>query len=329
MKAAIKVGELKVMNAFKNSTFVYGTQGKGSSTVLAAKAWAAHALSPSEQGVARQLNLFEPGVRVGTYLSGDIQMMDMYYGQKDNDLYLKRDPSIAEFIHYVMDYKGPFSIKLSGRDAFLSSTDGNFEGWDSRGPKKYNGNTATVEISRAIRWGIQRFGGKLIFEGKQVYYSQVFNTGGYRGDTDREAIGLFEYFRPGISKATFGKGTVTFYWNGHELVPTHCHFLSNWGFPKHQTDPTRVSDEQAAAVLASRQAAPAFYEFASKKPSDIGALQHHALNHGSLDSWLKEKNVALNKPLWDRFQDKPTGLEGIPTDTILRLFEKGLSLGYI
>lgn len=321
MKAAVKAGELKVMNAFKNSTFVYGTQGKGSSTVLAAKTWAAHALSNVEQGVAHRLNLFEPGVRVGTYLSGDIQMMDMYYGQEDNDLYLKRDPAIAEFIHYVMDYKGPFSVKQSGRDAFLNSTGGNFEGWDSKGPK-YNGNTATVEISRAIRWGIQRFGGKLIFEGKQVYYSQVFNMVGYQGDTDREAIGLFEYFRPGASKATFGKGSVTFYWNGHEVVPTHCHFLSNWGFPKNRA-------AQAVAVLASRQSAPAFYAFASKKPEDVGALQHHALNRGSLDSWLKEKDVALNQTLWDRFQDKPTALAGIPADTILRLFEKGLANGYI
>jgi hypothetical protein len=81
LKAAVKAGELKVMNAFKKSTFVYGTQGKGSSTVLAAKTWAMHGLSANEQGLARQLNLFEPGVRVETYLAGDIQMMDMYYGQ--------------------------------------------------------------------------------------------------------------------------------------------------------------------------------------------------------------------------------------------------------
>ena len=75
--AAVKVGELKVMNAFKRSTFVYGTQGKGSSTVLTLKTWAAHAFSADEQRIARQLNLFEPGVRIGAYLSGDIQMMDM------------------------------------------------------------------------------------------------------------------------------------------------------------------------------------------------------------------------------------------------------------
>jgi len=342
INAAVKVGELKVLNAFKRSTFVYGTQGKGSSTVLALKTWAAHAFSADEQRIARQLNLFEPGVRIGTYLSGDIQMMDMYYGQEGNELFTKRDPVIAEFIHYVMGYKGPFSMAQSGRDAFMKSFNTEVEGWqgskwttDGRkieGPK-FNGNTATVEISRAIRWGIQRFGGRLIFEGKEVYYSQVFNLLGFKGDTDREAVALFENFQPNLSTVRFGKGTLTFYWNGNEVVPTHCHFLSNWGFPLNEKGQlARV--KQTVAILEAQgrrtgAAIPAINQHSSKDPWAIGALQHHPLNRGNFAAWLTQRNVRLNEALWNRFREKPAGLDGIPTEKILELFEKGLALGYI
>src|SRR5262249_20827633 len=156
-------------------------------------------------------------------------------------LHALRDPAIAEFIHHVMGFKGPFSMKQSGRDAYMKTFNTNIDGWlngkwtpDGRkiAAPQFNGNTATVEISRAIRWGLHRFGGKLIFEGKEVYYSQVFNChgGSYKGDTDREAVALFEFFSPGFSTVKWGKGTITFHWNGREVVPTHCHFLSNWGF---------------------------------------------------------------------------------------------------
>jgi hypothetical protein len=91
------------------------------------------------------------------------------------------------------------------------------------------------------------------------------------------------------------------------VVPRHCHFLSNWGFPKHATEWSGASDEQAAAVLDQRQSAPGFYKLAAQKPSDIGALHHHALNRGNLSSWLKEKDVTLNESLWNRFLDKPVG----------------------
>jgi hypothetical protein len=69
--------------------------------------------------------------------------------------------------------------------------------------------------------------------------------------------------------------------------------------------------------------------FKGKKDEEIGALQHHALNRGNLQDWLQGQNVMLNKKLWSNFREVPLGLEGIPVPTVLRLFHKGLELGYI
>jgi len=267
--AAAKVGVSKLASAFHDSKFVYGTMGRGSEAVRLLKAWASRprrtdkeleaagykinsptTVSESQRQatvkaadpknlqylknvIQSELNLFDPGVRANIYLSGEFQMMDQYYGQAGNELYKKRNPAIAEFVHYVMGYKGPFSMDISGRDIFMKSYGTSLEGYDywTPGGPRIRGNTATVEISKAIRWGIQEYGGMLIFEGKQVFYSQVFNQASPKvTDTDKEAIALFEYFERGKSVAKFGNGRLAFYWGGRLTVPTQCHFLSNWGF---------------------------------------------------------------------------------------------------
>src|SRR5262245_33706954 len=131
LKCANRVGEWKIAAAFKQNPFVYGTQGRGSEVVRALKNWAhrprrtAQQLrdagyknvkddSPEQEGVRtsilRELNLFDPGVRIAVYLSGNYQMMDMYYGQAGNNLHTKRNPAIGEFVHYAMGYAGPFSM---------------------------------------------------------------------------------------------------------------------------------------------------------------------------------------------------------------------------
>ncbi|HVE41483.1 MAG TPA: hypothetical protein VNM14_16435 [Planctomycetota bacterium] len=339
INAANRVGEWKIAAAFKQNPFVYGTQGRGSEIVRGLKNWAHRPRRTAQQlrdagyknvkddtaegdnvrtSVLRELNLFDPGVRIAIYLSGNFQMMDMYYGQAGNNLHLKRNPAIGEFVHYAMGYAGPFSMSQPGRDAFQKTYKTSKEGWQWDDANIFNGSTATVEISRVIRWGIQRFGGKLIFEGKQVYYSQVFNLQGYKGDTDREAIALFKFFRPGVSSAAFGKGQISFYWNGVETVPTHCHFLSNWGFPASEKNErgkmslwTRLGDQRASAA---------------KRAGDIGALQHTRFNRGNITTWL-ESNAQLNKELWDNFLEKPTKLNHLSTESILDMFQKELALG--
>ena len=156
---AQEVGELLVLNAFRKYTFVYGTMGKGSVVLKAAKTMFSRAsrFKPEQQILERELNLFDTGVRAKTYLHGDnMQMMDMYYGQAGNDLYKLRDPHIGAFLHKAMRFKGEFSPNVSGRDAYMNTYNTTIEGWDAwtkNGPR-INNTTITVEMSRIIRWGV-------------------------------------------------------------------------------------------------------------------------------------------------------------------------------
>lgn len=225
------VGEFRLKLAFQRKVFVYGTQGNGSFIVKGLKNF-------SNKTLSRKVNLFEPGRRGAAYLAGNFQMMDLYYGQAGTGLHLKRDPIIAEFVHHAMGFTGPFSMTVSGRDAYMKTFKTGIEGWDERSPSThaYNTLTATKEMSRIIRWGIAKFGGTLIFEGKDVYYSQVFDKTAPRvGDTDLEARELFKYFKPNASKVPFGRGKLVFHWNGKETVPSKSHFISNWKWNQNQT----------------------------------------------------------------------------------------------
>lgn len=235
LDAAARVGE-RLSAAFKKTPFIYGTMGTGSVIVRGLKAWAGRTRRPAagsnpvslEKVIERSLNLFDPGRRAEAYLGGGYQMMDMYYGQAGTTLHLLRDPAIAEFVHYAMGFKPAFSMNQSGRSAYMMTHKTKVEGWVAGGPD-YNGLTATKEMSRIIRWGIHRYGGTLIFEGKEVYYSQVFEIAPFKiGDTDLEARELFTFFSPGTSQVPFGKGKLIFHWAGRETVPTKVHFLSNW-----------------------------------------------------------------------------------------------------
>lgn len=257
-KALIEAGEWKVAAAFKQSVFVYGTKGSGSRIVAGLRNWAGKTRRSKEelaragykvntpawkardarpvneekrQVIERTLNLFDPGRRAAAYIGGNHQMMDLYYGQANTSLHTRRIPAIAEFVHHAMGFKGPFSMNQSGREAYMETFKTTIEGWDGSTPSKtaYDGLTATKEMSRIIRWGIHRFGGKLIYEGREVYYGQVFDKNApYIGDTDLEARELFRYCRPGMSNAPFGKGRLVFHWCGIETVPTKVHFLTNW-----------------------------------------------------------------------------------------------------
>ena len=192
-----------------------------------------HASNPTEfrELLGREVNLFDPGRRANYWIDSGCQMMDLYYGQAGTNLHEKRIPIIAKFVHQAMEWNVPFSMERSGRDIYMEEFNTAIEGYwdDSPSRQRYNGLTATKEMSRIIRWGISRFGGTLIFEGRELYYSQVFKLYQLKcGDTDLEARELFKHFEPGQSKASFGSGEVIFYWGGRECVPTQVHFLSNW-----------------------------------------------------------------------------------------------------
>lgn len=325
-KCARDVGETRVATAFRRYTFVYGTMGKGSAVVKAAKTMFAHKsrFKTDQQIVARELNLFDPGVRATTLLKGnDTQMMDMYYGQAGNLLYKQRDPAIGAFVHKALGFKGEFSPEVSGRDAYMQTYNTTIEAWNGRDAAvpRIGKNTITVEMSRVIRWGIARYFGKLTFEGKEVYYSQVFDRNAFHGDTDFEAMSLFEYFVKGSSHTVpFGKGKLTFMWNGVPTKPTHCHFLSNWGF--NATAEGLVKQKEAIEAQRMRPLLAAFHGKSAKQAGWAGAMHGTALNRGSIDEYLKKANVSLNMELWNKFDEKPAGvLQGISTDTIIRLIQ--------
>ncbi|PTT92814.1 hypothetical protein DBR42_01295 [Pelomonas sp. HMWF004] len=181
------------------------------------------------------LNLFDPGRRASLYLNSasdnSFQMMDMYYGQADNTIHLKRNPIIGSFIHKCMGFTGDYAGGVSGRDAYQAKFGTDQEGWAAKAPKlvSWDGLTATQAISFVVRWCVRNLGGRIIFEGCGVYYNQVFLESPLRtGDTDLEARDLFAFFKPGSSSATYGLGTVDFYWEGQLATPTHYHFLTSW-----------------------------------------------------------------------------------------------------
>lgn len=277
-----KVNEAALRAAFSGSVFVYGTGGTGSMVVKGLKAWAGRSRRAKKPGdaharpgipdqgkvIERELNLFEPGRRATAYLTGDRQMMDLYYGQAGTNLHLRRIPAIAEFVHHAMAYTVPFSMQQSGRLAFQQTFKTKEEGWWGSSAFKYGDLTPTKEISRIIRWGIKTFGGEIIFEGKEVYYSQVFYPAPARiSDTDAEARELFTYFTRGVPQAPFGKGVITFHWCGKRTVPTKLHFLSNWTWAQ----------------------------------DDGKATSHQLLNHAKSD--FKKPHGLL--PIWDNFLDFP------------------------
>lgn len=232
-------------SAFSKSTFIYGTVGPnsinnpanlGNPVARAAKILATRAsTNPSSSLYGRNFNFYDPGSRVLQLTRDGLQMMDMYYGMQ-NDLFQLRNPHISEFVHRVMEFdkKGvSFDPNMSGRDAFKRAFPNANEGWERNGPETAEyGQSATKEMSKIIREGIMRFGGTLIFEGKDVFGDSMFNpAAAFQGDTDLEAQELFKYFnRPKIPFVKYGKGRLEFHWGGKPATPTRAHFLTNWSY---------------------------------------------------------------------------------------------------
>ncbi|MEM1161123.1 MAG: hypothetical protein AAGJ28_09325 [Pseudomonadota bacterium] len=235
---------------------------------------------------------YDPGPRANEYIREGHQMMDMYFGQQgkpENVFWQFRNDVIAEFVHYVMDYHTTvggrtgiqFDKNESGWRTFERHFNTNDKGWtgDRYGP----GQSATKEISKIIRHGIKTFGGKLIFEGRDVYGHNVFAKDGWPRDTDVEARDLFQYYGPRAAAAVvpMGNGTLEFQWNGTPTVLTRAHFLSNWAY-----DP-KLSTHTAANRKTGKRPFGWFSDFLrdAMKP--------------------RERNRFL--PLWEKFDNYPPG----------------------
>jgi hypothetical protein len=303
-KAQAEKEEKLTADAFRSSTFYYGTTG-GTSVL---KSFIDTLTARSKKPDAGKLQYYWPGERAKQYIadrtgqsgsaatpaspktpnapampatpkvepragSGEqAQMMDMYYGQEGQQLHELRNPQIGKYVHEKMGYAGAYDQHKHGRDSYMENyskgENAGLEGWAfpqlPKGQKSHDQTSndyskalfqhpdtgealsGTMEISRYIRDGIFKYGGKLIFENKNVYNEGSFLTGVRQGDTNKEAVALFPYFAksPKQSKVAFGKGTLIFHFGGSETVPTQVLFRQLWAFGK-----PPLSAEDAKTVI--------------------------------------------------------------------------------
>ena len=90
----------------------------------------------------------------------------------------------------------------------------------------------SMEISRHIREGVKKYGGRIIFEiGGDVFFESAFVDGKMMGDTNVEMAFLLPYFAGKNSAVVpFGKGQIVLQKGGKEIIPTKSLFLSSWSF---------------------------------------------------------------------------------------------------
>jgi hypothetical protein len=204
------------------------------------------------QGGGPVHKIFQAGPRQKVQRTNNHQMMDMYYGDEGDGGNLKdrANPDILAFVMYATKLKflpgwekyNTWSVQPDPDGVHpnpVLKAMGMAKGWEVSpittamyGMDDFNQlpMSATKEISRIIRWGVQEYGGTIIFDGAEVYYDQVFSRRGRLADTDLEARVLFKYFTPGQARARFGRGTIEFHWHGKLTVPSKLLFLTSWQF---------------------------------------------------------------------------------------------------
>ena len=203
----------------------------------------------------RAYGSFQSGARGGRQRAENLQMMDMWYG--DGHLGERANPTILQFIKYAAklaplpsgaaalpghNLLGPSHLDRSGHPYHIYERCGVKKGWvphalttAAYGLDEFRGQpmTATKELSRLTRWLVGYFGGKIIFDAKDVYYAQVFDRTSNRfGDTEMEATALLPHVVPGGSSGTFGDGdaTIEFEWDGKPVIPSKLLFMTSWHF---------------------------------------------------------------------------------------------------
>lgn len=235
---AMKMGEDVLREAFRRKPFSYGTTGKWGGMVPPTDV----SLSTHSSQKKWEPPAYNPGPRTGAVDGGQLQMMDMYYGNGGR-LTDSRDPVISDFVLAATGLTGFGNDtwahkRISPRLAYMAKFGNAQEGWaaDEPGTNKY-GVTTTKEISRIIRWGLGEYGGTLVFDGAEVNYQGVFLKKANPRDTDLEARGLFKHFRPGFSRAEYGNGnaTIIFHWYSVETIPSLLHFASTWKWDRYSS----------------------------------------------------------------------------------------------
>jgi hypothetical protein len=259
----------RIAEHFRNTVWHYGTTGLKNrpdmQNVLAkAAAWAGRHKLRTGGDAERTYNPGPRGIHYLREMDGEggknQQMMDMYYGGQQYEAWqTMRDPIIGEYIHRMMGYEGEYNQAESpdttfrknfplGADTSIWKDRWLNRGWSENSKRNANpelkqaatqagipadwteDKSATMEISRIVREGLKKYGGTLVFEGNQVFWSGVFVQGVDSSDTDVEAKAILPLFAktPGASRVPIGKGFYVFHWKGKECAPRRRYFLSLW-----------------------------------------------------------------------------------------------------
>ncbi|MBQ0733527.1 DUF4157 domain-containing protein [Aquimarina celericrescens] len=264
---------------FKNTTFFYGTTGEMQNNVYRFGNFFAQVKAAKTKRLGPNVGSYSAGMRNAGFLRAQAnaadngesaQMMDMYYGgQEFETWHMMANPIIGEYIHKMMGYAGDYDHTESMDTTFRKNYPlggGNWEnqGWSANsrprnflldGKKDHPDEnffkylylegwdpdiSATMEISRIIREGVQKFGGTIVFEGSEVTNQSHFVAAkfGDRRDTNMEASALLPEFaaQPGKSRVGYGAGELVFHWLGEEKTPTRKLFLKHWAYKANYTN---------------------------------------------------------------------------------------------
>lgn len=212
---------------------------------------------------------YDPGPRVYEAIKKGYQMMDMYYGN-NSEFWKGRDELIAHFIHHALKVPGPFDKEVSGRKSYLEGYKTTVEGWAPLDNKWGNGvpftkyrctsdpttpkysssgctealdwYTHTAAMSWVVRRMVQIWGGKIVYDGKAVTFSGIFENPPDPRDSNIEALDLLQYVGDGSGK--MGNAKVEFHYGGVQTRPTKTLFLKHWNWsakdPAVPIDPKRL-----------------------------------------------------------------------------------------
>ena len=254
---------------FKKSTFYYGTTGEQGKGV-----W------KNIFGKVKKAKEKRLGANAGNYVAGnrniafinklggteDHQMMDMYYGGQEFEAWqMMRNPIIGEYIHKMMGYAGEYDQTESPDTTFRKNYPlGGAGDWDNRGwsknsmpknnPKmKQSPGTpsewaedmsATMEISRIIREGVKKWGGKIVMEHKNVCWGNIFGARDRYGDTDKEIESFMDVFlEQRSSNCKWGKGELIYTYGGTPEAITKSRVRTDYWYGGPDPDPTKNRPE--------------------------------------------------------------------------------------
>jgi hypothetical protein len=299
-----------IRNAFQKTPFVYGTTAELYDEAWKRKIERAIAKGKSEAHIR---DLYYPGVRYDILKKvKDSTMMDTFCGsgQPENKTHLKRNDEIGKFVHTMMGFEGTYEKGVSGHIAYkrtfktkeapwsmprdLDGAKDGLYGYKHHDSGRVNMLTCTQEMSRIIRAAVKWFGGRMIYEGRNVSYYDVFtdpNTANdvSRSDTALEAKNLFTHFTPGKQSVRFGVGTLDFFWGTEPVIPTKLRFLTNWHYSRLRNITSAVTEttlnEEGNVVEVKVR----------------GQGSNYTMAHSTFNKVVGEDSVKGLLPIWNNF----------------------------